>query len=49
MKLIIIENHQPLPVKQYGGIERISLFHYTAQCELGVNDPVLICLHGSSI
>ena len=49
MKLIIIENHQPLPVKQYGGIERISLFHYTAQCELGVNDPVLICLHGSSV
>jgi len=49
MKLVIIENHQPLPVKQYGGIERISLFHYTAQCELGVNDPVLICLHGSSI
>lgn len=49
MKFAIIENHQPLPVKLYGGIERISLFHFLAQCELKVHEPVLICLEGSTV
>jgi glycosyltransferase involved in cell wall biosynthesis len=49
MRLVIIENHQPLPVKTYGGIERISLFHFQAQCEIKELDPVLICLDGSTV
>lgn len=49
MKLAIIENHQPLPVAIYGGIERISLFHFLAQCELNVNQCALICLEGSTV
>jgi hypothetical protein len=49
LKFAIIENHQPLPVKLYGGIERISLFHFLAQCELKVHEPFLICLEGSTV
>ena len=49
MKLVIIENHQPLPVKVYGGIERISLFHFMGQCALREIDVVLVCLEGSTV
>lgn len=49
MKLAILENHQTLPVKVYGGIERISLFHFMGQCALKEIEVVLICLAGSTV
>lgn len=49
MKIAIIENHQPLPAKVYGGIERITLFHFAAQCILKEIDITLICLAGSTV
>ena len=49
MKLTIFQERLPLPVKGYGGTERVSQAHFIGQCELNIHEVTLVCRSESTI